>query len=145
MFTHDTKLRVRYAETDRMGYAYYGNYLEYYEVARVETLRALGYRYRHLEEEEGIMMPVLEVHVRYRKPAFYDEMLTIRTHIKEMPASRFRFDYEVFNEQGELINEGYTVLVFAKKENGRPVRCPSVLQELLLPYFQNQVGIENKR
>jgi acyl-CoA thioester hydrolase len=96
----------------------------------------LGYQYKRLEEEEGIMMPVLEAYVYYRKPAFYDEELTIRTHIKEMPTSRFRFDYEIFNPKGELINEGYTTLVFAKKESGRPVRCPSILQELLLPYFQ---------
>lgn len=144
MFIHDVQLRVRYAETDQMGYVYYANYAIYYEVARVETLRALGYDYHRLEAEDGIMMPVLETYIRYHKPAFYDQLLTLRTIIRDIPNSRFRFDYEVYNPEQKLINQGYTTLIFVNRQSGKPIRCPEVLIRLLKPYFQ-QKHIEQKR
>ena len=134
MFIAEYEIRVRYAETDQMGYVYYGNYATYYEVGRVEALRSAGFSYRQMEEE-GIMMPVVENHSKYIKPGKYDELLTIRTMIKEMPGVRINFHYEVINEQGELINEGQTILVFLKTGSHRPCRPPAYLLDLLQPYF----------
>lgn len=134
MFVAEYEIRVRYAETDQMGYVYYGNYAMYYEVGRVEALRSAGFSYRQMEEE-GIMMPVVENRSKYIKPGKYDELLTIRTMIKEMPGVRITFHYEVINEQGELINEGQTILVFLKTGSHRPCRPPAHLLALLQPYF----------
>lgn len=135
MFTAENEIRVRYAETDQMGYVYYGNYAMYYEVGRVEALRSAGFSYREMEEN-GIIMPVLEIHSRYLKPGKYDELLTIRTMIREMPGIRIKFHYEVINEQGELINEGETSLAFLNKDSHKPCRPPVFLLELLEPYFR---------
>lgn len=134
MFIAENKIRVRYAETDQMGYVYYGNYAMYYEVGRVEALRSAGFSYKEMEDD-GIMMPVLENHSRYLKPAKYDELLTIRTMIKKMPGIRIKFNYEVINEQGELIHEGETTLAFLKIDSHRPCRPPAFLLDLLKPYF----------
>ena len=134
MFVAETQIRVRYAETDQMGYVYYGNYAMYFEVARVEAMRSSGYSYKEMEDE-GVMMPVLESNIRYLKPGKYDELLTVRTKIPEIPSVRIRFEYEVFNEQSELITEGWTTLTFLKKENHRPTRPPQNLLALLKPYF----------
>ncbi len=134
MFVAETQIRVRYAETDQMGYVYYGNYAMYYEVGRVEALRSAGFSYKRMEDD-GIMMPVLENHSRYLKPGKYDELLTVRTTIRQMPGVRIRFHYEVINEAGELINEGETVLAFLKTDTHAPCRPPSYLLSLLRPYF----------
>src|SRR6185503_5026559 len=100
MFISEVKIRVRYGETDRMGYAYYGNYAEYFEVARVESLRELGMNYKDLEDS-GIILPVYTFNVKYMKPAFYDDLLTIKCFIKELPKTRLLFHYETYNEKGE--------------------------------------------
>lgn len=99
MHVTETILRVRYAETDRMGYVYYGNYATYFEVARVDCMKALGFSYRELEDQ-GILMPVVSYNIKYLKPAFYDDALTIRTSIQELPEARITFHYETFNEKG---------------------------------------------
>lgn len=130
-----TKRRVIYAETDRMGFLYYGNYPAYYEVGRVEALRELGTSYRLLEDF-GIQMPVRSIEIEYLKPATYDELLTIRTIIEEMPGVRMRFRYEIENEEGEIINRGKTTLVFTKVENNRPQRPPAWFLDLFRPYFK---------
>src|SRR5690606_14981376 len=129
------QIRVRYAETDQMGYVYYGNYAMYFEVARVEAMRSIGFSYKEMEEE-GVMMPVLESHFRYLKPGEYDELLTIKTVIPTFPGVRIRFEYEVFNEQLELITEGWTTLTFLRKDSHRPTRPPQNLLALLKVYFQ---------
>ncbi|WP_375585853.1 acyl-CoA thioesterase [Cyclobacterium xiamenense] len=134
MFTKEHQLRVRYAETDQMGYVYYGNYATYYEVARVEALRSIGFSYKDMEAS-GIMMPVLENHSRFLLPGKYDEQLTIRTSIREMPGVRIRFYYEIFNEQGETIHVGETLLTFLRTDTHRPCRPPVPLVDLLRPYF----------
>lgn len=134
MFTSETFVRVRYAETDQMGYVYYGNYATYYEVARVESFRNLGLNYKDLEEQ-GVMMPVLELHIRFVAPAKYDELLRILTYIREIPATRIKFEYEVFNEANKLINKGETTLVFIDKNSGRPCKLPESMAKLLAPYF----------
>ena len=134
MYVAETQIRVRYAETDKMGYVYYGNYAMYYEVARVEALRQLGFIYRELEEM-GIMMPVIESKFRYLKPAVYDELLTLKVTIPQLPGAKIIFTYEITNEAGGLINTGETTLVFIDVDSGRPKRMPEVLQKLFTPFF----------
>jgi len=123
MFITETNLRTRYAETDKMGYVYYGNYAQYYEVGRVEAFRSLGISYKELEEQ-GIIMPVLSLNIKFFKPAYYDELLTIKTSIREIPKLRVGFFYETYNEKGTLLNEGETTLVFVKKINNKPIAPP---------------------
>lgn len=122
MFSSITQLRVRYAETDQMGFVYYGNYPQYYEVARADAMRNLGMTYREMEEK-GVVMPIATMQIKYIRPAHYDDLLTIKTIVPGLPASRMHFDYEVYNEDNELINKGTTVLAFINKETGRP--CPA--------------------
>ena len=105
MLIHSTKIRVRYGETDQMGYMYYGNYAQFYEVGRVELLRSLGMTYESMEAS-GIMMPVLELKCKYLKPALYDQEITVKVIIEKMPGIRIHFNYELYNEQEELINIG---------------------------------------
>ena len=135
MFSFETKLRVRYAETDQMGYVYYGNYATYYEVARVEMLRSLGTSYRAMEEN-GIMMPVTELSVKYLKPIRYDEEITIRICIRELPAVRIRFEYELYDESGSLANSGETTLVFVDMKRNRPCKAPDDFIAALTPFFE---------
>ncbi len=134
MFISECQIRVRYAETDQMGYVYYGNYAQYFEVARVEALRQMGLSYK-MFEDSGTMMPVLQLNCRYKKPAKYDDLLTIRTSIKEMPGTRMFFFYEVFNEANVLLHEGETTLVFIDMKSNRPVSCPAMLAQKLAPFF----------
>lgn len=135
MYTTETKIRVRYAETDKMGFVYYGNYAIYYEVARVEALRQLGFVYSELEEM-GMMMPVIESKFRYLKPAVYDELLTIKITIPTLPGARIQFIYEIRNKDDELINTGETTLVFIDIASGKPRRMPEVLGHLFSPFFK---------
>lgn len=134
MFIWKTKLRVRYAETDRMGYAYYGNYATYFEVARVEAIRALGMSYKSLEDD-GVLLPVSEFNIKYKKPAFYDDELTIVVKIVDKPKVRFNFNYETYNADGDLLNTAYTQLVFVNKDSGRPISIPDTLDKLISPHF----------
>ncbi|MGD1842411.1 MAG: acyl-CoA thioesterase [Thermonemataceae bacterium] len=134
MITHETQLRVRYAETDQMKYVYYGNYATYYEVARVECLRMLGVSYKSLEED-GIMLPVVESHIKYVKPAVYDDLLTIKVTIEKMPTAKITFDYEIYNEAGVFLNAGQTILVFIDMLTNRPMRCPEELKNIFVKYF----------
>jgi acyl-CoA thioester hydrolase len=135
MYQSETRVRVRYAETDQMGYVYYGMYAMYYEVARVESLRQLGLTYRSIEEM-GVMMPVLENKSRYLAPALYDENLRIVTTLREKPGVRIRFEYEIYNEAGSLLHTGETLLAFVNKATGRPCRPPEVMTSLLERFFR---------
>ncbi len=137
MFVSETQVRVRYAETDRMQYVYYGNYASYFEVARVEALRSLGMSYKRMEEE-GFLLPVYDYSVRYFKPAFYDDLLFIKTCIPVMPSVRIQFNYEVYNEGMEKISEATTVLVFMSKITSKPCKAPDELLEKLQPFFQGR-------
>ena len=127
-------MRVRYGETDQMGYVYYGYYAMYYEVARVEALRALGLTYKSLEEM-GIIMPVLENHSWFIAPGRYDEQLRIVTTIPHRPSVRIRFTYEIYNETGVLINRGETLLAFIDRKTNRPIRPPQAMMDVLKPFF----------
>lgn len=135
MFVHDTKIRVRYGETDQMGYLYYGNYAEYYEVGRVEALRTLGVTYRDMEAKHQVMMPVMSLEMRFVRPALYDELLTVRTAIKEYPLSNIVFEMEIFNENNKLVNGGRVKLCFIDANTRRRLDTPSFLLESLKPYF----------
>jgi acyl-CoA thioester hydrolase len=134
MFIAETSMRVRYGETDRMGYAYYGNYAEYYEVGRVEALRKLGWNYKEMEDS-GILLPVYTYSIKYLKAALYDDLLVVKTMIKEMPAARIKFEYEMFNEKGEKLNEGETTLVFVSAATKKPCSAPAGFLSALKPYF----------
>lgn len=134
MYIHSAFRRVTYAETDKMGYLYYGHYAGYYETGRVEALRALNCVYKEMEDS-GIMMPVLDMQTKYKKPAFYDELLEIKTIMTELPSVRISFEYEIYNPQKILLNTGKTTLVFYDKERRRPCECPHELLEKLKPFF----------
>ena len=122
-FHFETKIRVRYADADRMGYVYYGNYAMYFETARTEMLRSLGITYKGWEDS-GLILPVREMSIRYHAPAFYDDLLTVHTLITERPAARITFYHEVYNEKGEKLCTGQIVLVFIDEKTRRPTRAP---------------------
>jgi acyl-CoA thioester hydrolase len=135
MFTAETKVRVRYAETDQMGVVYHSNYFQYFEVARAEAIRELGYTYAKMENE-GIIMPVVEVHARYLRPALYDQLLTIKTTLKELPVHhKIEFIQEVFDERNELLTTGRVVLYFMEMTTKKRHVMPDDLLKKLQPYF----------
>jgi acyl-CoA thioester hydrolase len=135
MYRSETTVRVRYGETDQMGYVYYGCYAMYYEVARVESLRQLGLTYKSIEAQ-GIIMPVLENKSKYIAPARYDELLRIVCVIREKPGIRIKFDYEIFNEENKLIHIGETLLVFVDKQSSKPCKPPESMESVLQPFFK---------
>ena len=128
MYTHETSLRVRYGETDKMGFVYYGVYAQYYEVGRVELLRSLGLSYKSLEEF-GYELPVVSFNINYKNPAFYDDQIIIKTTISNMPSSKIIFEYECFNTKDTLLNHGKVVLVFVNKTTKKPCKTPEILLE----------------
>ena len=134
-YTHETSLRVRYAETDQMGFVYYGVYAQYYEVARVEALRALGIQYANIEREHGIWMPVMNMNVRFLRPGKYDDLLTIRTTIPSLPIRDVRFRYEIRNEAGALLNGAVVQLCFLNPETMERIDAPDFIRQALIPYF----------
>lgn len=123
-FEHISTLRVRYGETDQMGYCYYGNYAQYFEVGRVEAMREVGMSYKSLEDK-GVMLPVSDYKVKYKSPAKYDDLLLITTKIVEIKGARIIFEYTIYNERQELVSEAETTLVFVSKETMRPISPPS--------------------
>jgi acyl-CoA thioester hydrolase len=134
MITSDVQMRVRYGETDRMGYAYYGCYPLYYEIGRTELLRQFDLAYRELEDN-GILLPVVNLNVEYIAPALYDELITIKTTVKDKPGVKIVFLYEIFNSRNELINKATTTLVFVDKINRKPCRPPANFMKQIEAYF----------
>jgi acyl-CoA thioester hydrolase len=135
MYESITQVRVRYAETDQMNIVYYGNYAQYFEVGRVESIRQLGYTYKDMEAS-GVIMPVVEMNVRYLRPATYDDLLTIKSQVRELPTDyRIDFYQEVFNEQGKMLTSGKVVLYFLELVSRRKTTIPAILKERLTPYF----------
>ncbi len=135
MYTFDYRKRVRYGETDPMGYLYYGHYANYYEIGRVEMLRALGLTYKSLEADHRIMMPVVSMQVRYLRPARYDDLITIRTTLRKLPQDYITFHVELFHESGQLLNSATVRLCFVDMDTGKRVPPPEVLLEKLRPFF----------
>ncbi len=128
MTVHETKIRVCYGDTDKMGVVYYGTYPRYYEVARTEFLRHHGITYKEIEEA-GIIWPVRNLQITYLKPAFYDDLLTVRSIVKELPAVRFHIKTEIYNPAGELINHGEVTLISTNPQTGKAVKAPPWLIE----------------
>ena len=122
------EIRTRYGETDQMGVIYYGIYPQYLEVARVEWLRSLGISYKELEAL-GVMLPVVSLQINYKRPARYDELLSITLTLRERPTSKITFDYQIYNEENQLLAEANTTLVFDNKETFKPIKCPDFILE----------------
>ena len=139
MFISTTQIRVRYGETDQMGYLYYGNYALYYEVGRAEAIRQLGFTYRQVEEM-GIMMPVVDLHVQYYRPALYDDLITVKTILKELDkGSRIQFHSELYNEDQVFLNKGVTTLVFYDPKEKKKTDMPHELYHRLEPFFNKEI------
>ena len=137
MFTHDTQIRVRYAETDQMGVVYHSNYFPWFESGRAEAIRSLGYTYADMERM-GIIMPVVDVHCRYLRPAKYDELLTVRTTIKELPIHhKIEFFNDVYNEQNELLASAKIILYFMEAKTMKRTTLPAAMLETIKPYFNH--------
>jgi len=135
MIINQTNIRVRYGETDQMGYVYYGNYAQFFEVGRVEWLRSLGTDYKSLEDS-GIMLPVTQLNVNYLKPAKYDDLLTIKTILTKKPLVKIDFDFEITNKKKELLTTGFTRLVFMDMNKNKPVKAPQHLLDHIYAEFK---------
>lgn len=133
MFKHQIKFRVLYSDTDKMGYMYYGQYAKYLEMGRVEALRSLGLSYKSMEDT-GVMLPVLDLKLKYLKPLFYDDEVTLTTKVSEMPGTRIYFEYELKNPEGELTTLAETTLVFIYR-NGKPCMIPENFKSKIKTYF----------
>lgn len=131
MKTYEFNVRVRYSETDQMGVVYHGNYAQYFEMGRVEWLRNIGVSYKSMEEN-GVMLPVVSLNMNYKKPARYDDLLRVKTIFKSLTSVKIEFDYEIYNEQNELLTIGNSILVFVHMKTGRPMAAPEYIKEKLL-------------
>jgi acyl-CoA thioester hydrolase len=129
------QVRVRYAETDQMGVVYHGNYAQYFEMGRVEWLRKLGVSYKWMEEN-GVMLPVVSLTMNYKKPARYDDLLTVKTILKNQTSVKIEFEYEINNESGELLTTGYSMLVFVDMKTGRPILPPEYVSQKINPLLE---------
>jgi acyl-CoA thioester hydrolase len=138
MFISETQIRVRYAETDQMNVVYHGNYAQYFEVARAESIRQLGFTYKDMETM-GIIMPVVELHTKFIRPAHYDALLTVKTILKELPANhRIEFLQEVYDEKNELLTVGKVVLYFMDAKTMKKTSMPEALVEKIKPFFEDR-------
>lgn len=136
-YSHITSVRSRYAETDQMGFVYYGRFAEYYEIGRVETMRSLGLKYSDLESIHKIIMPVVSMQVRYLRPALYDQLLFIKTSIRQLPDTSITFFTEIQNEENQLINAATIKLCFLDADTKKRVNCPKIIQDALNHAFQH--------
>ncbi len=138
LFIHEFQKRIRYGETDQMGYFYYGNYCLLYEIGRAEAIRSLGITYKHLEEVYNIMMPVIHVESRYLNALKYDELVTIKTKLEELPTKLIHFKHEIFNEAGQLCHKGEVKLFFIDMKDNKRVSAPIYLTEKLITFFDKE-------
>jgi acyl-CoA thioester hydrolase len=139
MFISESKIRVRYAETDQMKVVYHGHYAQYFETARAEAIRGLGYSYKDMEAS-GIIMPIVELHVKYLRPALYDDLLTIKTILKDLPnGHRIEFRHEVFNEKGKMLTWGKVVLYFLEAATMKKINIPEALFKRLEGFFDSTI------
>lgn len=130
MYFHKTKIRIRYGETDQMGVVYHGNYAQYLEIGRIEWLRSIGVSYKKMEED-GIMLPVIELCVKYKKSARYDDEICVKTTLVKSPTAKIEFEYEITNSEGELLTEAKTTLAFIDMKTNKPIRCPKNILDKL--------------
>ena len=136
MFVYESKVKVRYVETDQMGVVHHSNYAQYYELARTECFEACSGMTYETMEKEGVMLPILDMYSKFIKPALYNQTLTIKSIVKELPTVRLKVDYEIYNEANELINTGFTTLVFVNKATRRPCAPPENFMQEVRQYFK---------
>ncbi|MEY3367858.1 MAG: hypothetical protein RI973_1013 [Bacteroidota bacterium] len=141
MYMHECQKRVRYGETDQMGYLYHGRFADLYEIGRVEMLRSLGMSYRDMEQHYKVMLPVAALQMRFIRPATYDEMLTIRTTLRSLPDKYMNLHAEIFNEVGKIVNDGMVRLVFVDMNTRKTIHAPDFFLDLVKPYFQESETI----
>lgn len=135
MYEHTTTIRVRYAETDQMDIVYYGNYAQYFEVGRTESIRELGFTYKKMEEM-GMRMPVVQMDAEFLRPAHYDDLITVKTQLRHLPDKHeIAFHHEVYNEKKKLLTRGKVVLFFLDNKTGKRIHMPTDLKETLTPFF----------
>ena len=127
---HSVEVRVRYSETDQMGVVYHGSYVPYFEIGRVEWLRNKGVSYKSLAES-GIALPIVSMHLNYKKPARYDDLLTINTKLKKYSGVKIEFDCEILNENQELLTTAHFILVFVDIKNGKPIEPPKYILDIM--------------
>lgn len=130
MHSYKFDIRIRYGETDQMGVVYHGNYPQFIEIGRIEWLRSLGVSYKKMEEE-GVMLPVVSLSINYKKPVFYDDVISVKTFIKKKPTASIEFEYEITNQAGEIVTTASTVLAFVNMNTKRPMRCPNYILDKL--------------
>lgn len=130
MKNHITFVKVRYSETDQMGFVHHSNYAQYLEIARLEWLEQLGVSYKWMEEN-GVMLPVYNLNTTFKKSALFDDRLKIETSLRNIPTVRIMFDYKVYNQKEELLTVASTELIFMNTKTGRPMRCPKYILEKL--------------
>ena len=135
MFVFESKVRVRYVETDQMGIVHHSNYAQYYELARTECFEACSGMTYAAMEADGVMLPILDMSSKFIKPALYNQILTIKSIVKELPSVRLKVEYEIYNEANELINTGITTLVFVNKTTRRPCQPPESFMKNVRQYF----------
>lgn len=136
MLYNETKIRVRYGETDRMGYLHHGTYALYFEEGRTELLRQLGLSYKQMEDD-GVLLPLNSMNIKYYLPAYYDDELIIKTYLRKLPAVRLEFEYEIYNQKEELLCEASTTLVFVSAITRKPMRMPDYFYQIIKPYFHS--------
>jgi acyl-CoA thioester hydrolase len=138
MFTDTTTIRVHYALTDQMGLVYHGHYAQFYEIGRGEAIRRLGLTYKDIEAM-GVVMPVIDLHSRFLRPARYDDLITVTTMLRELPVHhKIVFHHEVHNESGDLLNTGEITLYFMEAATLKRCPMPEDLHRLLQPYFNRE-------
>lgn len=137
MIASENIIQVRYDEVDKMGYVYHGNYARYYHISRTELLRKIGISDRELESK-NIILPVIEMNIRYIKPVFYDDFITVRTRLLKLPDVRMEFQHEVINQHGEVINKANSILVFVDSKTRKPMRVPGIVRIKIDQYIKNK-------
>ena len=140
MIVTETKIRVYYEDTDKMGVVYYGNYARYYEIGRTEMIRDLGFTYKQMEEL-NIMLPAHSLKINYHKSAYYDDLLTVRTIVDQIPKVKFPIKTEIYNEKGELINSGETVLAFFSSVTNKPIAAPKYFTDEIARFFKQSANL----
>ncbi len=140
MFSHKTQIRIHYALTDQMGFVYHGHYAQLYEIGRTEALRSLGFSYREMEAS-GIILPVIDIHSRFIRPALYDDLVTVVTTLRELPVNhKIVFHSEIFNSKVELLNAGDVTLYFMEAKTMKRMEMPGALKKILETFFVESQG-----
>ncbi len=137
MFTTETTIRIHYALTDQMGIVYHGHYAQFYEIGRTEAIRSLGYTYKDIEAM-GVIMPVVDIHSKFLRPAKYDDLITVKTTLREMPVHhKIVFHSEIYNHDGDLLNIGDVTLYFMEVNTMKRIEMPAILKEKVSKYFES--------